>query len=105
VPTLGLTILLAASSVADRKAALHALFDEAWELRLREDPLFATQMGEHRFDALLPSMRPEDLDRRAAYQRDALAPGSAGPAGRPRTSDNGSPRPWFCSCFMTSTFN
>ena len=82
MPTLGLTILLAASSVADRTAALHALFDEAWELRLREDPLFATQMGEHRFDALLPSMRPEDLDRRAAYQRDALARARAiGPEG------------------------
>jgi uncharacterized protein (DUF885 family) len=82
VATLGLTILLAASSVADRTAALHALFGEAWEFHLREDPLFATQMGDHRFDALLPSMRPEDLARRAAYQRDALARARAiGPEG------------------------
>jgi uncharacterized protein (DUF885 family) len=75
VSTLGLTILLAASHVPapDRAAALHALFDEAWEFRLREDPLFATQAGDHRYDALLPSMTPKDLERRAAFHRDALA--------------------------------
>ena len=72
--TLGLTILLAASAPAapERAAALHALFDEAWEFRLREDPLFATQTGDHRYDALLPSARPEDIARRAAFHRDAL---------------------------------
>jgi len=75
VSTIGLTLLLAASplSSADRASALHAVFDEAWEFRLREDPLFATFAGDHRWDALLPSMAPSDLERRAAFQRDAVA--------------------------------
>jgi uncharacterized protein (DUF885 family) len=48
---------------------LHALFDEAWQFRLREDPLFATSAGDHRFDDRLPSVTPADQARR----REALA--------------------------------
>ena len=54
----------------DRK--LHALFDEAWAVRLAEDPLFATSAGDHRYDDKLPSMTHADLERRAAYARSAL---------------------------------
>ena len=52
--------------------ALHALFDEAWESELREDPLEATSAGDHRWDDRLPSMTHADLDRRAAYDRALL---------------------------------
>jgi uncharacterized protein (DUF885 family) len=52
---------------------LQALFDEAWALRLAEDPLFATSAGDHRYDDKLPSLTHADLERRAAYARSALA--------------------------------
>jgi uncharacterized protein (DUF885 family) len=52
--------------------ALRALFEEAWEFRLREDPLGATFAGNHRFDDRLPSMTHADLDRRAAFWARAL---------------------------------
>jgi uncharacterized protein (DUF885 family) len=66
---LGLTVLLAASPGPDRTAELRALFDEAWEFRLREDPLFATNAGDHRYDDRLPSMTPADFARRDAFAR------------------------------------
>jgi len=43
---------------------LHALFDRAWETSLRESPLFATSVGRHEYDDRLPSVTPEDLQRR-----------------------------------------
>jgi uncharacterized protein (DUF885 family) len=43
---------------------LHALFDRAWETRLRESPLFATSVGRHEYDDRLPSVTPQDLQRR-----------------------------------------
>ena len=54
-------------------APLQALFEEEWQFRLRENPLFATDAGDHRYDALLPSMTPEDLARRACRRRSARA--------------------------------
>ncbi len=74
-----LSVLLIALAVAPAvraqgpSAALQTLFDEEWQFRLKENPLFATYAGDHRYDALLPSMTPEDLARRAAHDRDTLA--------------------------------
>ena len=53
-------------------AALHAIFDEDWDFRLREDPLFATSAGNHDYDALLPSVKQEDFERRNAFRRTLL---------------------------------
>jgi uncharacterized protein (DUF885 family) len=50
-------------------ARLHALLDDDWELRLREDPLFATAVGDHRFDGRLPSVGVADEARRDAERR------------------------------------
>ncbi|HEX6863241.1 MAG TPA: DUF885 family protein, partial [Thermoanaerobaculia bacterium] len=50
---------------ADDAARLHALFDREWEVRLKEDPLFATAVGRHEYNALLPSITLADLERRA----------------------------------------
>ena len=47
-------------------AALHALFADAWDFRLQEDPLFATLTGDHRFDDRLPGASPTDWQRRLA---------------------------------------
>jgi uncharacterized protein (DUF885 family) len=69
---LAAALLLAAQTAASPSAALTAVIDEAWEFRLREDPLWATANGDHRFDDRLPSMTPADLDRRDAFNRAAL---------------------------------
>lgn len=51
---------------------LQALFDEAWEFQLRENPTFATSVGRHEYDDRLESVALEDLERRAAFWRDIL---------------------------------
>lgn len=68
-----LLLVTAPSRAAEPDPKLRALFDEAWEFRLAEDPLFATTAGDHRYDARLPSMTRENLSRRAAFARDMLA--------------------------------
>jgi uncharacterized protein (DUF885 family) len=54
---------------ADAKAQLHGILDEAWEERLREQPLFATEVGDRRFNDRLPDVSPADHERRAASAR------------------------------------
>ena len=54
-------------------ARLHALFDREWEMRLRDNPLFATQVGRHEYDALLPAVAYADLERRHREQLALLA--------------------------------
>ena len=56
----------------DATADLKKILDEAWQFQLREDPLFATQVGEMRYNDRLPSVAPADYDRRAAYARQTL---------------------------------
>ena len=43
-----------------------------WEFRLAEDPLFATNAGDHRYGDRLPSMTPADFARREAFARSML---------------------------------
>ena len=45
---------------------LRQLFDDEWEFRMQEDPLFATLCGDHRFDDRLPSVAEQDFTRRLA---------------------------------------
>ncbi|HLF26099.1 MAG TPA: DUF885 domain-containing protein [Anaerolineae bacterium] len=49
--------------------ALPALLADEWEFRMREDPLFATQCGDHRYDDRLPTISEADADRRLAQLR------------------------------------
>jgi len=49
------------------------LLDEDWEARLREDPLLATETGDHRYDDRLPSVAPADLAQAAARRRAVIA--------------------------------
>ena len=51
---------------------LDRLFADEWELRLRENPLLATRVGDHRFDDRLPSVRSQDFERRAEQWRGFL---------------------------------
>ncbi len=66
-------------------AQLQQLFTEEWELRLLENPAFATQTGDHRYNDRLPGVKEEDFNHRAqalrgirerlkAIDRAALAP-------------------------------
>src|SRR5581483_9680169 len=70
---IGLLLLVAVPAPADEVARLHALFDRAWEARLRENPLFATSVGRHEYDDRLPSMTLADLERRNKQTRAELS--------------------------------
>jgi uncharacterized protein (DUF885 family) len=64
--------LAAAARPAGEADRLQALFDREWEVRLEEDPLFATSVGRHEWNDRLPSMRPADLERRRDLWQDML---------------------------------
>lgn len=51
---------------------LEELFSDDWEFRLREDPLFATLTGDHRYNDRLPSVTLADYERRLAKARSLL---------------------------------
>ena len=64
----------ATAATADEAAArLHDLFKREWELRLKEDPLFATSVGRHEYDDRLPSASFVDLERQAEESQAFLA--------------------------------
>lgn len=65
-------LILFACTSQDQSSRLQALFDEAWNFQLRENPLFATSVGEHQFDDRLPSVTGEDQARRAQFRRELL---------------------------------
>ena len=61
------------AAAASPAAELAAVMADEWEFRLREDPLAATAVGDHRYDDRLPSMTREDLERRDRFRRATLA--------------------------------
>jgi prolyl oligopeptidase len=52
--------------------ALEALFDSEWEWTLREDPLFATHLGDPRYNDRWPDVTLETFERRHAHRQDVL---------------------------------
>ncbi len=64
--------LFALPNAADEVTKLHALFDREWEERLKASPMFATSVGRHEYNHLLPSMAPADLERRYNRARATL---------------------------------
>jgi uncharacterized protein (DUF885 family) len=58
---------------ADEVMRMHALFDRAWETRLKENPLFATSVGRHELNDRLPAMTAADLERRQSQRKTWLA--------------------------------
>ncbi len=58
---------------ADEAARLHALFDREWEARLRHEPLLATSVGRHEYDALLPDESYDQLQKRRDESKQMLA--------------------------------
>ena len=65
-----------AAPTGDATSRLHDLFHREWEARLKEDPLEATSVGRHEYDALLPTVTLAELQREngeAKAFRDELA--------------------------------
>jgi uncharacterized protein (DUF885 family) len=69
---LGVCLLRCSCSAPDLHEQLHALFDEEWNFRLAEDPLFATAAGYHQYDDRLPQVTIMDETRRAQFYRELL---------------------------------
>jgi len=53
-------------------AQLEQLFAEHWDFSMRESPVFATSVGDHRFNDRLGQVTPEAQARRAAANREFL---------------------------------
>src|SRR5262245_24105722 len=66
-----LLLSLAAARPPDR--ALHQLFDEEWQWRLKEHPAFATSVGDPRYNDRLTDLSFAALARRDAHDRELLA--------------------------------
>jgi len=61
--------LLAGGARADEPTRFHELVDREWLVRLAENPLLATYVGEHATDDRLPGMTEADLARRERETR------------------------------------
>jgi len=61
-----------AAGAATPAEDLKKLFDDEWEARMRESPLFATRLGDHRFDDQLPLVALADEARRNQAERGYL---------------------------------
>ena len=48
-------------------AELWHIIDDQWEFQMREDPLFATTCGDHRYGDRLPAVTPVDYERRLSH--------------------------------------
>ncbi|MCA1797883.1 MAG: DUF885 domain-containing protein [Xanthomonadaceae bacterium] len=81
----GCQLAVSAAPADEQIAALHALFDDAWERRLRENPTFASNLGDLRWndqwgDASLEAIEARhrategELERLRGISRDTLPP-------------------------------
>ena len=68
-------LAMAAPAAAQQTASerLRQLFADDWEVTLRENPTFATSLGDRRFNHLLDPAAPEDVRRRTEENRRFLA--------------------------------
>jgi uncharacterized protein (DUF885 family) len=61
--------LIACGDASDPSADFDRLVDEVWEFELREDPIAATQVGDHRHGDRLPDVSDTALTRRTDARR------------------------------------
>jgi uncharacterized protein (DUF885 family) len=80
IRTLAPIFLLAAAAAApasqaadDPGARLNALFQSEWERGMRENPLSATYVGDHRYDDRWPDLSPDAMAKSDAEDRAVLA--------------------------------
>ncbi len=69
-----LALLFAAPALAQQTPSerLRQLFADDWEMTLRASPLFATSLGDTRYNHLLDATGPDDVQRLAAENRQLL---------------------------------
>lgn len=65
-------LLAADSSPGDPHAQLHALFKEEWEYHLRENPTFASMLGDRRYNDRWPDISLAAIERRYEHKKDVL---------------------------------
>jgi len=63
----------AAHAAPTASAQFATLLDDAWQFELRENPLFATETGDHRYDNQLPKVSLADAQRRNEIKQAFLA--------------------------------
>jgi uncharacterized protein (DUF885 family) len=57
---------------SEAEQTLEQLIREEWDFRMREDPIFATYCGDHRYNDCLPGMTQEDFERQEEALRGFL---------------------------------
>lgn len=75
VPAVASWLLCLPAAAADSPgplASFRSLVDEAWEFKVREDPLLASRVGDRRYDDRLPEVAVADWQRRLETQRGFL---------------------------------
>ena len=78
----------AAPAPSDAKGRLETLYEAEWQRELREDPTFATSVGDSRYDDRWPDLsaaaiaKTQDLDRAALAALTAIDSGALAPADR-----------------------
>jgi len=68
-----ISMLASCSSPRNLHEQLHALFDEEWNFRLVEEPVFATSTGNHQYDDRLPQATMAAKTRRVEFWRNLLS--------------------------------
>ncbi len=68
----GAVLMTTHAMAATPAESLKQLIAEEWEFDMREDPLFATQTGDHRYNDKLPQVTVADEERREKAVRDFL---------------------------------
>lgn len=72
LPLAALVLAVPAAAQQTASERLRQLMEEEWEFRLRENPTFATAVGDTRYNALLDRVAPADVQRQAAQNREFL---------------------------------
>lgn len=73
VQTVSVSLLLAGGTVhADAPRDFETLLDDAWEWQLRESPVFASRLGDRRYNDKWTDMSIEAIERRQREQREFL---------------------------------
>ena len=72
VCTLSLTLATCSSDGTDPTWELYQIFEDEWEFRLQEDPLFATSVGVHDFNDRLPEVNEAAQKRRTRFLEQLL---------------------------------